>query len=100
MRDFKQVNIKDFETSQLQRNTADFVQQLLDNPLLDGVLLEDIDVTTTATAFSHGLGREPRGYIIVKANASVTIYVTTSTTPKTTLKLTGSGTATISLWVF
>jgi len=100
MKDFKQFNIKDFSTNQLQRNTAEFTQQLTNNPLLDGVLLEGLSVSTSATDFAHGLGRAPRGYFVVKASAAAAVFDTTSVTPTTTLKLTSSATATISLWVF
>ncbi len=85
---------------QIQQNVSNFVDQLKSNPILDGRILKDIAVSTTATEFAHGLGRAPVGYITIKADANVTIYDTTSTTPKSTIKLTASGSATISLWIF
>ena len=100
LKKIKTINSKDYELSKVQRNTAAFAQQLIGNPILDGNLLEDLAVTTTATDFSHGLGRKPLGYILVKASAGVTLFDTESTTPNVTLKLTASASSTISIWVF
>jgi len=100
LKEFKTLNVKDYELAKVQDNTSEFISQIISNPILGGVLLKGLDVTTTATDFAHGLGREPVGYFIVKANAQVTVFDTVSTTPKVALKLTGSTTATINLWVF
>jgi len=100
LKDFKKTNIKDYEINRLQENIGEYVAQFTSNPLLDGRVIENIVVSTTATEFAHGLGRELRGYFIVKSNTHVTIYNTTSITPKTSMKLVGSTTATISVYVF
>ena len=100
LKEFKKLNIKDFETNQLQNNVAEFLNQVTSKSILDGRILENVAVSTTATEIAHGLGRKPLGYIIVKSNAHVTIYDTTSTTPTVTIKLTASATATINLWIF
>lgn len=100
LKDFKKIGITDFDTRKLQENTAEYIAQLTSNPLLSGRIIEGIDVSTTAVDIAHGLGREPLGYFIVKASAQVTVFDSTSTTPKVTLKLTGSATATINIYVF
>lgn len=100
IKDFKRISTQDETTNRLQGNIQEFFKQLTSNPLLDGNLIEDVAVSTTAVEVNHGLGREPVGYITVKADANVTIYDTTSTTPKVTLKLTASATATVSLYIF
>lgn len=97
---FKRSNIADFDTSKFQTNVFEFTQQFIDNPLLSGTLVEDIAVSTTAVDVNHGLGREPVGYIMTKASAHVTIFDTTSAQPKVHLTITGSASATISLWIF
>ena len=100
LRELKTINSKDYELATIQRNTSEFVDQLMKVPFIEGRLLEDLAVSTTATDFPHGLGRVARGYFIVKANAGVTLFDTASTTPAVMIKLTASATATISLWVF
>lgn len=100
MKEFKKINTKDQATQQLQNSVAEYVSQITDVPLLDGRLIEGVAVSTTATTVNHGLGREARGYFIVKADVNVTIYGTPSTTPKTTLKITASASATVNIWVF
>ena len=100
LKEFKKLHIKEFETSRLQSNVAEYVNQITSNPTLDFRILEDISVSTTATDIDHGLGRPVLGYFIIKSNAQVTIFDTTSTTPNVTVKITASATATINLYVF
>lgn len=70
-------------------------------PLLDGNLLEDKDVATTETPVAHGLGRVPRGYLIVKHDQSSSFHVyESSTADKNYFYFTGSTAVTLSLWVF
>jgi hypothetical protein len=100
IKDLKTINSQDYELSTIQRNTSEFAQQLIGNPLLDGNLLKDIAVSVTATEFAHGLGRKPQGYIVVKASTGVTLSDSASLTPNTTIKLTASASSTVSIWVF
>lgn len=67
--------------------------------IMDGVLLEGIVLTAAqSNNVSHKLGRKPRGYIQVDANAQATI-LTVSKSDRV-LVLTPSATVTVSLWVF
>lgn len=100
IKDIKTIKLSDYETSSLQQNLAAFSKQLIRVPLLDGNLLTDIDVSTTAAEIAHGLGREPVGYFIVKSTAGVTLFDSASLTPKVTIKLTASATATCNIWIF
>jgi hypothetical protein len=78
----------------------DAIRALQDLLLLDGRLLEDIDLTTATAQISHGLGRPARGYIVTKRDANAVIYDETSTRPEAELALRASATVTVSLWVF
>ena len=103
MRDFKKINIKDYETSQLQNNTAEFISQLTSNPTLSGLLIEDVSLTFgSTTTVNHGLGRTIRGFVIVYKNNSVEVWAddANQTLPAKQLILSTSADATISLWVF
>lgn len=88
------------DVQKLINHVQEYLNQLTNNVILDGVLVENISVSTSPTQINHGLGREVRGYLLVKSSANVTIYSTTNTTPKSLLTITASGSATISLYIF
>lgn len=67
-------------------------------PLLDGVLLEGLIIPGTPTAIAHGLGRIPRGYIVVFNDTG--IYPACSERTDKFLTLTGGFASTYSLWIF
>tara|TARA_R110002126_G_scaffold172712_6_gene321516 strand:- start:2544 stop:2852 length:309 start_codon:yes stop_codon:yes gene_type:complete len=100
IKDVVTIKMTEYETTQLQQAVANFSSQLTRVPFLDGNLVEGVALTTSALEVPHGLGRTPLGYFIVKASAGVTVFDTDSTTPSVTIKLTGSATSTVSLWVF
>lgn len=67
--------------------------------LLNGRLIEDISVTSSAdVVLQHGLDKLPVGYIVVKKSAHCDIYSSNSTT--LTLTIRASATSIISIWVF
>jgi hypothetical protein len=75
---------------------------LLSNPMVDGLLLNSVAVSTGANTINHGLGRKLQGYFVVMNSAAVTFYDSQKTNPRPdlTLVLNASGAATISLYVF
>lgn len=101
---FRRVNLgKDPALTQLQDNISAALQPLVKNPLLDGLLIDDITLTSgSTTVVNHGLGRKVRGYIVVKSNANVTVYIVEANqvAPEAQLVLSTTVTATISLYVF
>ena len=100
LKSLRASQIQDYETNTFQRNVIDFSTQLVKNPMLDGLLLTDIAVSTTAVEVPHNLGRDIVGYLVVKSDAAVSVFSSTSTTPKVTVKLTADASATVNLWVF
>ena len=103
LKEFKRVNIKDFQVSQLQQNVAEYVHQLRDNPRLSGLLVEGVVLTFgQTTTVNHGLGRKIRGFEIVYKNNSVEVWAEdlNQEYPLRQLVLSTSADATISLWVF
>lgn len=63
-----------------------------------------VDVTFTAAntevAVSHGLGRVPTGYILVKSSAATALYDGTTTNTASTIYLKASVAATVKIIVF
>lgn len=73
-------------------------------PLLDGRLLEDIELQAgVPLPIAHGLGRPFRGWFTVRLSFPGTAAVVseaTTTTPSTTLRLQCAQACSLSLWVF
>lgn len=88
-------------TDQFQRDSVEAIKNL-NIPLINGVLVENIVLTTTTTRVSHSLNRSYNGYIIVKMNADARVWVDTTTTADSDkfIPLKASASVTVSLWVF
>lgn len=83
-----------------QQNIKRFVKVLEDNPVLDGRLIEDIDVPLppATVEVEHKLDRQPRGWIVCDVDAST--YVYRIAWNDKTIVIAGRAAATISIWVF
>lgn len=70
--------------------------------VIDGILIKEVSLLASKTNLvSHGLNREPQGYIVVKRDADCRIWDTgESVTPKKTIGLKTSADVTVNLWVF
>lgn len=99
---FKKVGQKSPELTQFQDNCEQTFSRLTNKQILDGVLLEDVALTTAASNISHGLGRPVTGYMVIKKNANAVVYDNESTNTKKTqfLILRASATVIVSLWIF
>ena len=97
----KNYNAESQDLIDLQEDLFNVLAPLTKNPLLDGVLLEDISISTTATAFPHKLGRKWRGAILTKLSANVTVWYPTALQDETKfITIDASGSATASFWIF
>lgn len=86
-----------------QRDVSSIIQQVGTNPLLNGILLENITIPgVTLTRVNHPLNRPYRGYIVVYQNAETVLWVdeTGNAERDKYLGLMSSATVTVSLWVF
>jgi len=98
---FAKVQVDDEALNRVQDRIKQVTDALVANQLLEGRLLT---VTLTAGAFtrvSHGLGRPPTGYVIVRRNANAVIWDQPNGTDSGAfLQLQPSATVTVTLWVF
>lgn len=98
---FAKVQVEDEALNRVQDRIKQVTDALVANQLLEGRLLT---VTLTAGAFtrvSHGLGRPPTGYIVVRRNANAVIWDQPNGTDSGAfLQLQPSATVTVTLWVF
>ena len=100
---YKKTHTSDLATTQIQQSTANSLSQLTNNPLLSGILIEDIQLIFGENkSINHGLGRKIRGYLIVKKNNAIDVWMdpAAQSLPERLLVLTPSADAIISLYVF
>lgn len=79
-------------------NLDDRIRQIVKVPVLDGVLISDQDIPTAGVDIIHGLGRTPRGAIVVRASAGS--RYTMDSFGATSFTVTASTASTVDLWVF
>lgn len=86
----------------IQTKTQKALQDLAVNaPHVQGVQLDGVKLSTTATLVKHGLGREVKGWMVVDQVGQAHVErVTTNEFPKANLVLTASADTTVSLWVY
>lgn len=88
--------------NRVQDNILRAVNQIVKIPILDGVLTDEIDLSTSITNVEHKLGREPLGWIVVAKDANADVWEVTANNPDRArfLRLDASVTVTVRLWVF
>lgn len=95
---FQKVQSKSQEIQQLQSNVQRAIEPLLKCLLTDGVLVQDVSLSSSPTKVSHNLQRKINGWLVVDINANEKIWKTTS--DERFITLTASGSVTCSLWIF
>lgn len=102
-RAFADNQVKD-ALNETQDSLAEIVRKLNLEPLINGVFLPNVALSTTATLIRHQLGYEPRGWLVLNNEASFDVYKDTSVTnssPTTFIALrTSSGSYTVNLYIF
>lgn len=96
-------NTNDPAFGRMQSAWSNALNPLVDLPLLQGVLVKNIELTAGANIVNHGLGRSPQGYIITRAqDAATALYDTQASNPRPalTLLITSSATCRVDLWIF
>jgi len=103
LRSFERVNVTDPSIQKLQYRLEETLRPVTDAAIIDGRLIEDIDLASgTSTRIAHKLGRKLRGWIVVGRNAAQHVYDENSgeTDLDSFLHLTAGGTVTVNVWVF
>ena len=89
------------EVSALSIAIDDYTRQLTSNPLLDQVVIRQIQVSTTKVDIPHSLGRRWLGWVLTRNNAAIIVYeapVQAAPEKYISLVATGSGAIDISLF--
>lgn len=82
----------------LQASVEHAISEVIRNPLLDGVLLENVSLGAGNTKVPHKLDRNLKGFVIVDRSNAATIYRVTKDDKFLTLN--SSAAITVSIWVF
>lgn len=91
------------EVTLLQTLWSPPLNQLLTNPLLNGLMLPNVILAVGDNVINHRLGRTPQGYLITRyIGAATVIYDKQSTNkiPDLTLVLNSTVATTVNLYVF
>lgn len=100
---FKQVQTNDRVQNQIQDNVQFALVPIQQCPVIDGILLQNIDLINGTNIIDHKLGRKLIGWFLVRINNSIiSLYDTqdTNPNPEQTLNLVINGNAQVSIYVF
>src|SRR6476619_310162 len=88
------------QVRRLQQAVDEATRPVFACPLVDGRLLEGIELGTGSNVLSHGLSRTLKGWILTRVSAQVTIsdLQVSNATPERTLVLDVSAPCTVSVW--
>lgn len=92
----------DRDLMMLQTKWASILNPMIANPFTDGNLLQNVSLASGTNKVNHLLGRNLRGWVIVRNRAAATFYDTqdTNQSPALTLSIVSSGATTCDIWVF
>ena len=94
------LQLGEFKLDQMQKNIVGLVNNITKNPFLDGVLIQNVDLSATQKAVPHKLNRAYVGFFITNINANANVWVSASDDKAAFIKLTASGTCIVDIWVF
>lgn len=98
MKPFKRIHLTDATLNRFQDNVSEAVNPLTQLPIVDGVLLGEIDLTSGASnEVPHKLQRMPRLWFLADIDAEATVWRTSWNTNNITLQT--SADCTIKLWI-
>ena len=97
LKPYKKLTGLEYELSKTVQYTEEYLSQLSPLIFLRGNLLT-ITVTTSATAFDHGLQQVPQGWIIFDKDSNANVWKVGATDK--TITFNASASSNIKVWVF
>jgi hypothetical protein len=98
MKSLPRIQTNNSDVRRIQDLIVRWTNQLLGISILNGILLENVVLTSGSNEIEHKLDRVPKGWVVVDQNASATFYSSSKT--NRVLTLVASANATVSIWVF
>jgi len=101
MEPWKRVTTGDPVIEELQDNAEPIMKRVEGAFSLDGVLLKKKTING-ATIVTHGLGRVPQGFVVIRRRGNVVVYddQDNNNNAAKTLKLNSASSVEVDLWVF
>lgn len=98
----KTVQTSDRVLNQIQDNTAAVVNPIVANPILNGILITEVELTTGNNVINHKLGRPLEGWILVRQRSQADIWddQDDNATPQYTLDLVTDADTSVDLYIF
>ncbi len=97
---FRRISQKDPELQAVVNAMAEFTKPLELNPVLDAIILKDVDIGTGATEIPHKLGRAWRGWIVTSRTSATVPYEADQTDRNKFLTLIAGSATTVDLYIF
>ncbi len=90
------------QLTMVQTRWASILQPLLTNPMLEGAVLKQVQLTSGSNVINHKLGRKLQGWIITRQRGPANVYDTqdANAMPQLTLQLESSASVSVDLYVF
>jgi hypothetical protein len=84
------------------RALSERISEITGLSLINGALIEELDLTTTYLTVSHSLGRTPKGIFIARGDDTVLLNLihTKDLGPRTFQVRAYSSSITVNLWIF
>lgn len=86
--------------NRVQDNVVEGFKVLEKFPFLNGILLENVVLSTGDNEMSHRLGKAPKGVIVVKSTGATSIYLKDSKIADRLMIVNSSADVTVNLFVF
>lgn len=103
IRPFTKSNPNDKAAANLESAMVACWESIVKNPLLQNLnIVKNVSISTSDTTVSHGLGKAITGWVVVRKNANIVVYEssTTNSAPTASIILKASGSGTISVLFF
>ncbi|MBV6514145.1 MAG: hypothetical protein FMNOHCHN_03735 [Ignavibacteriaceae bacterium] len=99
---YAKIDSEDEAVNRIQEQLEFILNPLIKTAILDGVLLRNVNLSTTPTRVEHKLNRKHLGYFIVDKDAAADVYSMQSseTMPNKFIKLVSTAPVNVSIWIF
>lgn len=95
---FKDFSTGELNQDKLQLNLKKYFSQFNDLIFLNGLLLQNVSISTSGSQVEHKLGRVPQGWIVMDKTAQGDVW--RDSWDDKVIRLDASANTTINLWVF
>lgn len=99
---FRRTQTLDKDVRLLQDSVDATLRTLTSLSILNGKLVQGLDLSSGDNVVDHGLDRSPQGYFIVRSDAHITIYDKQEIDefPNRQITLNASAAARVDIWIY